>query len=463
MCEPKFGIVGYAEAMDYVIGSMLIDERCVPLVMSKLQPEDFADPTCRNVFNAIRKLMVEGRPIDPVPVQGVLGDDSYFGWMRKRMEETPTAANVEEYIHMVREKSMVYASRTLLVQGATRTDLDEIREIYHKLGKVLSSTERMPMMTGPERVADFFKRMKDPTKTKYLPWGIPTADRNVYAELGDMILLGGYASSGKTLLSVLMAQTQAKAGYKVGYYSLETSPQKMTDRQISSLAGVPLWKIKKKEFSDSDWLRFGEAGNFAAAEGDFAIIDASGFTVDDVRTHAICHGFQVIYVDYVQNLLVTGMRSTEEYARVTTISQTLKSFARSTNTAVVALAQLTRPPGADEGNNKNSMPTMHSFKASGQLEQDADVAFLVFPSDRKKNDSDRIFRIAKNKEGRRPDPVYLAFHGDTQTMVELEPGPDRSVAAELAAKGRAVKQANRANGQVEFREIHGADAGNPFA
>ena len=65
------------------------------------------------------------------------------------------------------------------------------------------------------------------------------------------------------------------------------------------------------------------------------------------------------------------------------------------------------------------MPTMHAFKESGQLEQDADVAFLVFPSDRRDNNSTRLFRIAKNKEGFRPEPVELAFYGDTQTMVEL--------------------------------------------
>ena len=144
--------------------------------------------------------------------------------------------------------------------------------------------------------------MQSEEKPEYLPWGIPTADRCVYAELGDMILLGGYASSGKTLLSIAMATVQAKAGYRVGYYSLETSPEKMTDRQISALSGVPLWKIKRRKFSEEEWSRFAQAENFAAVQAPFDVIDASGLTADDIAAHAIGHGYQVIYVDYVQNL-----------------------------------------------------------------------------------------------------------------------------------------------------------------
>ena len=89
-----------------------------------------------------------------------------------------------------------------------------------------------------------------------------------------------------------------------------------------------------------------------------------------------------------------GIRASEGYARVTAISQTLKTFSRNTKTAVVALAQLSRP-----GKNEPYAPTMHSFKESGQLEQDADAAFLVYPIDKNDTGSNRMFCVAKNKEG----------------------------------------------------------------
>lgn len=400
-----------------VIGSMLIDERCIPLVLSKLAPEDFADGTCRATFSAIRKLAAEGRLADPVTVVDAMrGGDRYVGWVREAMECTPTAANVGEYIPMVRE----HAARKRVLELAEKlpeaADHAQLEMLVRQMISAVSVTDRTPMMTGLERTADFHERMRSEEKPEYLPWGIPTADRCVYAELGDMILLGGYASSGKTLLSIAMATVQAKAGYRVGYYSLETSPEKMTDRQISALSGVPLWKIKRRKFSEEEWSRFAQAENFAAVQAPFDVIDASGLTADDIAAHAIGHGYQVIYVDYVQNLQSPGIRASEGYARVTAISQTLKTFSRNTKTAVVALAQLSRP-----GKNEPYAPTMHSFKESGQLEQDADAAFLVYPIDKNDTGSNRMFCVAKNKEGWRPNPVELAFHGETQTMVELEP------------------------------------------
>lgn len=457
----------YTFAQQTVISSMLLDDRCVPLVLSKLTQDDFLDPTCRNFFRAIGELAREGRSIDPVPVMGRLkaGDD-YVSWCAEVMQITPTAANVGEYIPEVLEGAMMRRFWALCAQGASCADTEQAAEIIRRMSSNLSATDRMPRMTGPELAKNFLDRMNQTEKPKYLPWGFPLADRNTYAELGDMILLGGYASSGKTLLSLLMAMVQAKAGYKVGYYSLETKPEKLADRIFASLSRAPLDKIKTRNFVEDDWRRFTEAANYFASQCPFDIMRAAGSTVDDITADAIGQGYQVIYVDYVQLLRAPGGREMSDYSRVSAVSQSLKGFSQSTNTAVVALAQLTRPPSGEskkQGDERPSMPTMHSFKESGQLEQDADVAFLVFPFDKEDNESKRVFKIAKNKEGRRPPPVYLVFHGDTQTMVELEPEPDYSVAQQMSDIGNAAKQANRAAArQLSFQELKDGDEDNPF-
>lgn len=462
MDKLDMALTGGLRAQLSVIGSMLIDDRCVPLVLSKLTPGDFTDGTCRATFSAIQKLIQAGRPVDPVTVVDAMkGGDKYIGWVREAMEATPTAANVEAYIPVVRNSAALYRLRELADKVLQCVDLEDAEPLVRKMSSALSATDRMPRMTGPELAANFMERMGSKDKPQYLPWGIPTADRATYAELGDVILLGGYASSGKTLLSILMAMAQAKAGYRVGYYSLETKPEKMADRMFASLAKVSMGQIKSRTFGAYEWEKFAEAANCVATVCPFDVIRAAGSTVDDITTDAIGHGYQVIYVDYVQLVQVPGVRNSDRYAQVTAASQGLKTFAQSTNTAVVALAQLSRPD--KEGKSGNYVPpSMHSFRESGQLEQDADVAFLVYPSDPNDNNSNRVFKIGKNKEGPRPN-VELAFRGDTQTMVELEPAPDRSAAAELAAKGRAVKATNRAKAQVEFQEIKGGNKDNPFA
>lgn len=459
-------------AQNSIIGSILVDDRCVPLVLSRMREEDFLDPTCRNFFRAVRSLAQAGKPVDPVTISGELkaGTD-YVRWGREIMDMTPTAANVEMYIDQVLEASMMHRFWALCDAGMKCTDSAAAEELARKMPLVFSATDRMPRATAEERYRELYEELKSPEKPRYLPWGIPAIDRAAHAELGDMILLGGYSSAGKTLLSILMATAQARAGYRVGYYSLETSPKKMTVRQASALGRIPLERLKKKELQDGDWPKFAEATSIGAGEGAFPIMQAAKSTVDDITSDALGHGYQVIYVDYVQRLRVAGMRADNPRVVVSEISQRLKDFAQSTGTAVVALAQLTRPEvvlldDRDKDGNKIKRqvviaPTMHSFKESGQLEQDADLAFLLWAKDYENNDSNRILKIGKNKEGARKS-VELAFHGDTQTMVELEPTPDRSVAAELSAKGRTIKARNRARAQAQYQEVEDGGEDLPF-
>lgn len=455
-------LTGGREAQLSVIGSMLIDDRCIPLVLSRMTPDDFVDGTCRATFQAVRKLTAEGRPCDPVTVVDAMrGGDKYTGWVRQAMELTPTAANVESYIDITRRAAVLYRLRELADKLTQCLELDEAEALVRKMSAALSATDRMPRMTGPELATDFWVRIKREDKPKYLPWGIPTADRATYAELGDMVLLGGYASSGKTLLSLLMAMAQAKAGYKVGYYSLETKPEKLADRIFAGLAKVSLGRIKTRDFGEPEWGRLADAAGQISSVCPFDVIRAAGSTVDDITADAVSRGYQVIYVDYVQLVQVPGVRASDRYAQVTAASQGLKTFAQSTNTAVIALAQLSRPEKSRDKAGKLIPPSMHSFRESGQLEQDADVAFLVYPSDPENNASNRIFKVGKNKEGPRPR-VELVFHGDTQTMVELEPRPDHSVAAQMSDIGRAAKQANRMAGQVQFQECRAGAEENPF-
>lgn len=433
-------LTGRTDAEQSIIGSMLIDDRCVPLVLRKMRPEDFTDGTCRSTFRAIQKLVREGRPVDPITVvDSMSGGDTYVRWVRELMEITPTAANVEAYIDVAQRGAALYHLREYADKILLCTDLDDAQAQVRKMSMLLSATSRMPRMTAAELAQNFLERMKAP-RPEYLPWGFPTAEKKAFAELGDLILLGGYPSAGKTLTSILMALAQAKR-YRVGYYTLETKPEKMADRIFAHLAGVSLGKIKTRDFSQKDWGGFAEATVQFVSVCPFDIIHAAGSTVDDIAADAIGNNYQIVYVDYAQLIKVPGIRPDNRYAIVTEVSQSLKTFGRQNNIAVVALAQLQRPEtinrkGAEE---KLVPPNMSSFRESGQLEQDADLAFLLWPVDPDNNQARRRMKLAKNKEGEKFS-VELDFMGATQTMVEVAPPP---VSAQYSAIGRDVKSKNR--------------------
>lgn len=462
MAEPDVLQVDRLEAQLSVIGSMLIDEKCVGLVLSRMTEDDFTDGTCRATFRAMRKLFSEGRPVDPVTVVDAMqGGEQYVQWAREAMELTPTAANVEIYAEIVRGQTALSRLKELGDRLSVATGLEEARKIVQESNGLLTGASRVERMTAAELAEDFIRRLTSREKPEYLPWGLPSADRDVYAEPGDMILLGGYPSSGKTLLSLQMALTQA-AKYRVGYYTLETQPEKMADRIFARLAKLSLTAIKRRDLPETALARAAQAASLFATATPIDFIQASGLSVDDITTDAICRGYQVIYIDYLQLVEAPGVRSSDRYGTVTAVSRGLKVFAQRHKVAVVALSQLARV----EKTGKDGAfvpPSMQSFRESGQIEQDADAAFLLWLQDPNDNRSDRILKLGKNKEGRK-FVATLRFDGSTQTMEEVEKPPeDHSVAAQLAADGRAAKRANRAlSGQVQFRELRGGDEDNPF-
>ena len=448
-----------------VIGSMLIDSRCVPIVLRDMQATDFVDGTCRATFQAIKKLQLQGRPVDPISVVDAMsGGNTYREWMARVMEVTPTAANVETYIDIARRGAAFFRLREKADKLLYSANLDEAKKLVQDMASLISATSRMPRMTAADLAVNFFERMRSNEKPEYLPWGFPTADQYAYAELGDFILLGGYSSAGKTLISIIMALAQAKR-FKVGYYSLETRPEKMADRIFAHLAGIPLNRIKTRNFVSADWDKFAESTAMFVSACPFDIIHASGSTVEDIFTDAVANGYQSIFVDYLQLIKVPEIRSGDRYATVTEISQRIKTAGQRFGIAVTGLCQLSRPETVKTKGGKEQLvpPNMHSFRESGQLEQDADLAFLLWAEDANDNQSRRRFKLAKNKEGRKFS-VLLEFMGDTQTMVEVE-AESSSVAGHYAAIGRAVKQQNRADAMRKLAETKDVDAqltDNPF-
>lgn len=412
--ESNLYLTSTVSAEQSVIGSMLLDSRCIPAVMSQMSVDDFTDGTCRETFCAIQKLFTSGRPVDPVTVVDTMqGGDTYIRWAREVLENTPTAANVLEYADIARKGAVLrrlreYADRLLLCG-----DVDEAKELVRKMSAAMSATSKMPRMTAAELAKDFVARMSSAEKPDYLPWGFPTLDRQLHSELGDFNILGGYPSAGKTLISIQMALAMAKR-YRVGYYSLETKPEKMADRLFSHLSGIPMGRIKQRNLSVRDWPRIATAASNFSENYPFDVIRAAGSSVEDVAADAVANCYQVIFIDYMQLLKMPGIKVGDRYSMVTAISTELHLFAQQNNVAVIALSQLARPEKTKEG---KVPPDLHSLRESGQIEQDADSVILVYAADPNNNRSNRIVKIAKNKDGPR-SAFEVIFRGETQTMAE---------------------------------------------
>lgn len=429
-----------------VIGTLLHDCSQIGEIAAILQPADFGVSMTRTLYETICNLHFKGAPITRVTVEHELGSE----WADAIAEVLKyTTSDVLYYANMVKDENRLEKLRTEAFGVANADTLDVAIKGIDSLNALVVTRQKTEILSSKQAVINF---MNTPESKEYLPWGFQEIEKYVDADLGDFVVVGGYPSAGKTLLSIQFALAMAQK-YRVGYFSLETSPAKLTHRIMSHLSKVPLRNIKHREnLTKDEWQSLIDAAD-KLDKLNLDMIDAGGMTVRDIQAITLNKRYQIIFVDYLQ---LINARGNGRYEQVTNISQELHTMARVNNVAVIALAQLTRP---EKANGKPQPPTMTSFRESGQIEQDADIAFLLWPSDPNDNKSDRIFKIGKNKEGDRMK-MDMLFDGPTQT---LSPRPETR-GEQYRRINKEIREASKATThQVHFEEFKDEDGGElPF-
>ena len=392
-------------AQQSVLGACLIDSRVIGSAVFALGDTDFQGAN-KSVFLAIRDLYTGGKPIDIVSVLDRLGGGAeYRGYLAQLMDITPTAANVQSYIGICRERSRVARYREI---GLQLMDVDSSAAGAELIqgSNGITVGRGMQSSTMREALHDFFTRYDK--KAVYIPWFIQQLNGQIDMEFGDFCLLGGRPSSGKSAFALECAiYWAAVCGWRVGFYSCETSREKLTNRILAACARVPLHGIKHSCLDDKQMARLcAVSGKIADAPID--LITAAGKTVAEIQANALAKKHQIIIVDYLQIVKDNGK---DEYAQVSNISKALHTMCASLGVFCLALCQLNRTKGA--------RPTLEDLRSSGQLEQDADsVLFLHRPEGK---DKERELIIAKNKEGE-CRTTRLVFDGPVQHFSYLGRG-----------------------------------------
>lgn len=427
-----------------VIGALIADGRNAGQYLADLCSEDFQDIVCLGMFSAIRKIYNTGSPIDRITVLAELGEDYADGVaeaFRRRAE------NIGHYVHLLKQYALIDAARVCGLGISVARSTDEITLQLDKLNSLMISKRGREPVSMSEAMQRFMDRHSGDAP-KYLTFGLRELDEHLYCEPGDFVVIGGYPSAGKTMLATQFAMHLAKSR-RVGFFSLETSPEKLTDRIMSQVTQIPMSRIKTNSMDDAQWKQAVDA----AQELSGLVCDqipASGMTVADIQAFALNRRYDVVFIDYLQ--LVTDSSRGSRYEAVTNISLALHTMSQTTGITVIALAQLSRP---DKKKDKSEPPNMSSFRESGQIEQDADVALLLYQEDLNDYRSRRVLKIGKNKEGERTR-ILLDFHGDTQTLSPAKSTLGETYRAVQKACAKAAKE-GRMIGQTTFKEIDSSE------
>lgn len=392
----------WLDAQVGVIGSVLISPELAPKVIAETSEQDYTGEL-RLIYSTMKRLFLAGKPSDPVLIRAEIGE-SITPKLMQIMDITPTAANVDHYIAAAKEKGRLLRLRQIGEDLADAESLSDAGQIMEQANKALVERQTVKIVSMDAALSDFWTRHEG--KKEYLTWPIDGLNENLYAEPGDFIVLGGYPSDGKSALALQMAYHMA-SDKRVGFFSLETNDRKLFDRMMSSVAKISMDRIKTNGLTDADWELAAKASE-EVSRRKLEYIPASGMSVADIQAISFAQRYDVIFVDYLQLISAKGR---DRFSMVTEISIGLHTMAQSTGITVIALAQLSRPEKKKGG--ATPQPTLSSLRESGQIEQDADIVFMLYRPSFERSERDLL--ILKNKEGRL-GRMTLNFDGQHQTF-----------------------------------------------
>ena len=426
------------EAEQAVLGSILIDSRCITDVVGIVKPEDFYLKQNREIYETIYTMFNFSQTIDPVTVLDKMKELGYYreesrDYILQLMEITPTAANVARYAVIVREKAMLRGlgdaatEITEMVQSQVGTPSEMLESAEKKIyslrkGEHGDSLERIG--TVLHRVFDTLTELSQSDSP--IP-GLSTGLRDLDTKINglnksDLVLVAARPAMGKSTFSLNIGLNVAKKYNKtVALFNLEMSREQLVMRLMSSESFVELQKLVTGKLTEDEWNKLVMA-SVALSQTDIRVDDNPSVTVAEMNAKLRrLDNLGLVIIDYLQLMSGSGYgKSSENRVQVVgEISRSLKIMAKELNVPVVCLSQLSR---AVEGRT-DKRPIMSDLRESGAIEQDADVIMFLYrdeyynPNSEDKGVAECI--VAKNRHGE-TGTVKLQWIPQFQTFADRE-------------------------------------------
>lgn len=383
------------EAEQAVLGSMIMDPKCISEVAVDAKPEYFYIPQHKEIYTAITSMYELSQTIDFVSLlerlkkNGVYDETGGKAYLTQLVQSVPSAANVLTYVGIIRER---YYARALM--GAAQGIIKDINENTKDSDDLIASAEQRIYdiragrdtsgLTHIKQVIeaetyDRLSKIADPeTHDDYvgIPCGIGDLDRMITGlNKSDLIILGARPGMGKTSFALNIARNVAVTGGKtVCFFSLEMTRDQLAQRMLSSEAGIKSEKLRTGDLDADEWTRLTQAGeNLSKAEIYFD--ETSSITVQQMKAKLLrMRKVDLVVIDYL-GLMHSAKHTDNRVQEISEITRNLKVMAKDLKVPVIACAQLSR---GTEVKGKSHRPALSDLRDSGSIEQDADIVLFLY-------------------------------------------------------------------------------------
>ncbi len=414
------------EAEQAVLGSIIIDPKCLNDVATSVKAEYFYIPQHREIYSSLAEMYELSQTIDFVSLLEKLKRDGVYdeaggkAYLTQLVQTVPSAANVLTYVAIVRER---YYARSLMT--AAQDIIKDINDNALDSGRLLDSAEQRIYeirqgreITGLTHIKsvienetyDRLSKMADPeTRADYIgiPCGIGELDRMITGlNKSDLIILGARPGMGKTSFALNIVRNVAvNTGRTVCFFSLEMTRDQLAQRMLSSEAGIKSEKLRTGELDEDEWTRLAQAGD-ALSKADIYFDETSSITVPEMKAKLRrMKKVDLVVIDYL-GLMHSARQIDNRVQEISEITRNLKIMAKELKVPVIACAQLSR---GTEAKGKSHKPALSDLRDSGSIEQDADIVLFLYRDayyDSEKADDEDLSDqtkseciVAKNRHG----------------------------------------------------------------
>lgn len=394
------------EAEQAIIGSMLTDKEAVIAAVEILKDTDFYREDNKTIYSAILNLYNRSEPIDIITLKaelksmGKLEAVGGLEYIAQLPDRVPTTSNVEQYVKIVEEKSML-RSLIKVADEVITLGYDPMQEVENiidaaekKIFDVTQKKNQKGYASIKDILVDTFIELEKLYNQKEPITGIPTGFLDLdYKTAGlhnsDLILVAARPAMGKSAFALNIATNAAvRAKVPVAIFSLEMAKEQMTNRILCSEAMVDSNKVRTGKIEDDDWAKLAAASGELSESGIY-IDDTPGISIMEIR--AKCRKMKMekniglVVIDYLQLVQGSSKRGASREQEIAEISRSLKILAKEINVPVIALSQLSRAPEQ----RPDHRPMLSDLRESGSIEQDADIVMFLYRDDYYNEDSEK--------------------------------------------------------------------------
>jgi replicative DNA helicase len=426
------------EAEQSLLGGLLLDNHAFDRIADLVSAEDFYRDDHRRIFRHVARLIDQNKPADVVTVAESIdasedkdrtGGPAYLGSLA---QNTPSALNIRRYAELVRDRSV----QRRLITVATEIAESALAPSGKEVGQLLDEAESRIMEVGEKGqrgtqgfeqiqpvLARVFERIDHlyHQENKSDVTGVPTGfidldERTAGLQAGDLVIVAGRPSMGKTALALNIAEhVGVKNGIPVAVFSMEMGATQLAMRMLGSIARVDQHNMRTGRLNDEEWSRLssamGDLHNAPIFIDETGALNALELRARARRIHRQCGKLGLIVVDYLQ-LMSASSEGENRATEISEISRSLKALAKELECPVVALSQLNR--ALETRNDKR--PMMSDLRESGAIEQDADLILFIYRDEvyfPEKVESRGIAEVIIGKQRNGPiGKVELTFLGE---------------------------------------------------